>query len=69
MAKWLIIFGLILVAAGVAVFLLDRLGLFKLPGDLTFTGRNWRIFLPVTSCIVISIVLTVSFWLIRFFRR
>ena len=39
MGKWLVFFGLVIVAVGLAVMLLGRLGIFKLPGDLEF-GTN-----------------------------
>jgi len=67
--KWLISAGIIIVLTGVVVMLLGRIGLFKLPGDLEFGSKNWRIYLPIASCILISIVLTVVLWLINYFRR
>jgi len=48
---------------------LGKVGLFRLPGDLQFGGRNWRIYFPIASCIIISIVLTLILWLINYFRR
>jgi len=68
-AKWLIAAGLIIAFIGVFMLLLGRMGLFKLPGDLQFGARNWRVFLPITTCILISIALTLLLWLIRYFRR
>jgi hypothetical protein len=67
--KWLVFFGLIIVAVGLVVMLLGRLGIFKLPGDLEFGSRNWRVFVPITSCILISIILTLILWIINYFRR
>jgi len=69
MGKWLIVAGIIIAAMGALVMLLGRVGLFKLPGDLQFGGKNWRIYLPIASCIIISIVLTLILWLINYFRR
>lgn len=66
--KWLIFFGLIIAAVGLLIMLLASLGLFKLPGDLQFGSKNWRIFIPITTCIVISIVLTLILWIINLFR-
>ncbi len=61
MGKILIITGLILLLAGLALVyapgLLNWFG--KLPGDLEFRSGNSRIYIPVTSMIVISIVLTI----------
>jgi len=67
--KWLIAAGIIIVLLGVLMMVLGRMGLFKLPGDLQFGGKNWRIYLPIASCIIISIVLTLILWLINYFRR
>lgn len=67
--KWLIAMGVTIALVGVMVILLGRAGLFKLPGDLEFGGKNWRIYLPIASCIIISIVLTAILWLINYFRR
>jgi hypothetical protein len=67
--KWLIALGLFIVLVGAALVLLGQLGLFKLPGDLQFGSKNWRVFLPITSCLIISILLTLIFWLISYLRR
>jgi len=69
MGKWLIFLGFALIAAGIVATILDRFGIFKLPGDLQFGSKNWHIFLPITSCIIISVVLTVILWIINFFRK
>lgn len=67
--KWLISAGVIIALLGVLVMVLGRAGLFKLPGDLEFGSKNWRIYFPIASCILISIILTVILWLIYYFRR
>ena len=67
MGRWIIIAGLILVAIGsilqFAPGLLNWLG--KLPGDMRFESQRSTVFLPVTSMILISIVLTILINLIR----
>jgi hypothetical protein len=67
--KWLIAAGVIVVLLGVFMTVLGKIGLFKLPGDLQFGGKNWRVFFPIASCIVLSIILTLILWLINYFRR
>jgi len=67
--KWLISAGIILALLGAVVILLGRVGLFKLPGDLQFGSKSWRVYVPIASCIIISIVLTVMLWIISYFRR
>lgn len=67
--KLLIAAGVIIALLGVLVIVLGRVGLFKLPGDLQFGSKNWRFYLPIASCIIISIILTVVLWLINYFRH
>jgi hypothetical protein len=67
--KWLISAGIIIALLGALVMILGRVGIFKLPGDLEFGSKNWRVYIPIASCVVISIVLTLVFWLISYFRR
>ena len=68
-AKWLILTGLIIAGLGVFVLVLGRFGLFRLPGDLEFGSRNWRVYFPIATCVLISIILTLVLWLINCLRR
>ena len=67
--KWLIATGLVIVVLGVLMIVLGRVGLFKLPGDLELGSKNWRVYFPIASCVIISIILTLILWLINYFRR
>jgi hypothetical protein len=67
--KWLILAGILAAVMGALMVLLGRAGLFRLPGDLQFSGRNWRIYFPIASCIIISVILTLILWVISYFRR
>ena len=67
--KWLIFAGITIVLLGAIVMILGRIGLFKLPWDFEFGSKNWRIYIPIASCIIISIILTIILWLINYFRR
>jgi hypothetical protein len=64
--KLLLILGAILAVFGL-VFLLVGGAFHRLPGDFSLGGRNWRVYLPLGTSILISIVLTVL--LNVFFRR
>jgi hypothetical protein len=57
--------GLALVAAGVAWPWLSRLGLGRLPGDIGPRRQNFSFYFPVATCLAISVVLTLLFWLFR----
>jgi hypothetical protein len=67
--KWLILLGIAIVVFGALIVLLGKVGLFKLPGDLQVGGKNWRVFFPIASCIILSIILTIILWLINYFRK
>ena len=60
MARWIIIVGVILVVIGLvlqfAPGLINWVG--KLPGDIRYESEHTKIFIPVTSMIIISLVLT-----------
>lgn len=64
--RWLLVFGLIVAAAGGALWLADRLGfpLGKLPGDLRIQREGFTCFLPLASSILISLLLTLAINLI-----
>jgi hypothetical protein len=64
MARFLVILGLMLVAAGLLWPWISRLGLGRLPGDLTFGGEYGTLYIPITTSILISIVLSLVLWLL-----
>lgn len=63
MPKALIIIGIILIAVGLAWLAGERLGLGRLPGDFVFERGNVRIYIPVMTSLIISIVLSLLFGL------
>ncbi len=65
--KILIIAGVILVIAGVIVYFAgDKFGwLGHLPGDIRIVKENVRFYFPITTMILISIILSVILYLIR----
>jgi len=68
-AKTLMLAALALLVAGGALLLVSKLGLPRLPGDLVFEGRNWKVYFPLATSLLISVVLTVLLNLIlRLFR-
>lgn len=62
-AKTLIFFGVILIAAGLAFGLLGKTGLGRLPGDLYVRKGNFTFYFPLTTSIVLSLLLTLFFTL------
>jgi hypothetical protein len=67
MGKLLIIVGIICIVAGLFLSYADKIpGLGKLPGDIFIERGNMKIFIPITSSILISIL--ISFLLYLYFR-
>ena len=66
--KWLIVAGTVIVIVGVLIYFFhDKLNwLGKLPGDIRVERDNFHFYFPITTMIVISIVLTL---LINLFRK
>jgi hypothetical protein len=63
MGRILVIAGIVLVAAGLAWPFLSRLGLGNLPGDIAIRGEQGEFYFPIVTCIVVSAVLSLIFWL------
>jgi hypothetical protein len=59
----LIIFGLVLVAAGLLWPFLSKLELGRLPGDIVIERENFRFYLPLATSLLISVVLSPIIWL------
>jgi hypothetical protein len=59
--------GLMLVVCGVVVLLAGRAGLplGRLPGDFIWRGRHTTVYLPLGTCLVLSVVLSLVLWLMR----
>ncbi len=68
MARWLMIMGALLLVIGAllhfAPWSLNWFG--KLPGDIRIETEQGKIFIPITSMLIISVVLTL---LVNFFKR
>jgi hypothetical protein len=65
MQRILIALGAVLLLAGLAWPWLARLGLGRLPGDIRVETENGVFYFPITTCVVISVVLSLVVWFIR----
>jgi formate hydrogenlyase subunit 3/multisubunit Na+/H+ antiporter MnhD subunit len=65
MQRALIVLGLVLLAIGVAWPWMSRLGLGRLPGDIRIERDGFGFYFPITTGIVVSLVLTFLIWLMR----
>jgi hypothetical protein len=67
LGRTLIIVGLVLIAAGLAISFGARLPLRlgRLPGDIYIQGKSSSFYFPITTCIVVSLLLTLLLWIFR----
>lgn len=63
MQKILIIIGVILLLVGLLWPWIQKLGLGRLPGDIAIEREGFSFFFPLTTSIIISLVLSLLFWL------
>jgi hypothetical protein len=69
--KFLAFFGVILLVLGLLFMTLGRthLPLGRLPGDIYYHGKNGTFYFPLTTCILLSVVLSAILYLISRFSR
>jgi uncharacterized protein HemY len=66
----LIVVGLLIAGIGLAWLYAPSIPWFgKLPGDIAVERGNFRLFVPLTTCLLLSALVTVIFWLVRWFSR
>ena len=65
MSRTLITIGMVLVILGILWPWLQKSGLGRLPGDIALQRDNFRFYFPITTSIIVSIVITLLFWLFR----
>jgi hypothetical protein len=71
LGRILIGLGVLIVIIGIIVLGLSRFNipLGRLPGDFSWKGRGWSVSFPLASSLLISVLLTLLFWIISHFRR
>jgi hypothetical protein len=65
MQRLLIVLGAGFLLAGLAWPWLARLGLGRLPGDIAVRHGNSAFYFPIVTCVLISVALSLLFWLIN----
>jgi hypothetical protein len=69
LARTLVIAGLLLLALGVLLHAGGSIPLLgRLPGDIRIERPGLRIYLPITTCLVVSAVLSAGLWLLSKLR-
>ena len=65
MRSGLIIFGIVLIALGLLWPVLSKLGLGRLPGDIVIERENFRLYMPIMTSLLVSVVLSLLLWLLN----
>jgi hypothetical protein len=65
LSRWLIAVGLVLVVVGLLWPWLSKLGPGRLPGDIAIERGNFTFYFPIVTCLIVSIVLSLVFWLMN----
>lgn len=71
LGKILIALGGLLVVFGLLLLLGGRLHLplGRLPGDIVYRGKNTTFYFPLVTCIILSVLLSLVFWLLGRFSK
>jgi len=65
MSRSLIIIGVVLILIGLLWPAISKLGLGRLPGDIVIERGNFRLYIPITTSIIVSVVLSALLWLLN----
>jgi len=65
LGKFLLLVGSVIIVVGAVLLLAGKfhLPLGRLPGDIVYRGKNTVFYFPIVTCILISVVLSLIFWL------
>jgi len=65
MSRFLVILGTVLIVCGLVWPWLKRLPLFRLPGDIVIDRPGFKFFFPLTTMLLVSLLLSIIAWLTR----
>jgi hypothetical protein len=65
LGKLLLLLGGVIVVIGAVLLLAGKLNLplGRLPGDIHYRGKNTTFYFPIVTCILVSVILSLIFWL------
>jgi hypothetical protein len=63
MARLLIMLGVLMVAIGLLWPVISKLGLGRLPGDIVIRRDHVAFYAPITTCLLVSLVLSLIVWI------
>lgn len=65
----LIFLGVLLLVIGLAIVYLPSLRLGRLPGDISISLKNGKIYIPIATSVLLSIILSLLLWVANWLRR
>lgn len=65
MNRILIVLGVVLIVLGLTWPWVRRLPLFKLPGDIVIDRPGFQFFFPITTMLLVSLVISIVVWIVR----
>jgi len=65
MQRFLIAIGLLILIVGIGWPILSRLGLGRLPGDIVIHRGGTTFYFPLTTCLIISVVVSLIMWVLN----
>jgi Protein of unknown function (DUF2905) len=71
LGRLLIVLGALSLLAGGFILLAARIGvpLGRLPGDIAWRGKHASFYAPIATCLLVSVLLSLLFWVVNYFRR
>jgi hypothetical protein len=66
LGRLLIFAGLVLIGLGIVALLLSKLNLplGRMPGDIVWRGKNTTVYVPIVTCLILSLLGTLVLWLL-----
>ena len=65
MARFLIVLGLAILVVGLLWPYLSKLGLGRLPGDIVIERENGTVYVPLSTCLLLSLLLSLVLWVVN----
>ncbi|HTZ79341.1 MAG TPA: DUF2905 domain-containing protein [Stellaceae bacterium] len=65
MSRFLVFLGLMLLLCGLFWPVIQKIGLGRLPGDIAIERGNFRLYIPVATSVLLSLVLSFLLWFLR----
>jgi hypothetical protein len=72
LGRFLVIIGIVLVVLGLIVMAGSKFSFFhlgRLPGDITYKGKNFQFYFPIVTCLVLSAAVTLVLWVISLLTK